>query len=411
MKRFFIIPAVPALAALFLLTCITGTPQIRDAEGANEAGLNPAKESDFRIFDRGEEISINGYKGNAKDVVIPDLIQGKNVTAITDYAFEKKGLTSVVLPKNLKTIGKDAFKNNNLTKVDIPEGVTKIGSSAFFKNKLTEINLPGGVTEIETGAFSDNLLTGVTIPGNLKILNTNVFAENKLTGVVFSGGLEAIGGNSFRNNELSDIIIPDNIKAIGGAAFKNNKLTSVTIPKNVNRLESGAFEGNRIDKVIFENPGAFIDSDVFPGNNITSITIPDNFSFGLECPHFPYTGVNFVAFYLLNDLKGGTYTFNGTEWLLNGTAADYAFVYLAENVVVMNVDSVLIGASFLYDKTEPRKIIVKPGQHEIGIIYSMGNIRSETRSFLKLNALKGKNYAITYQLQPANKISFSLVEQ
>ncbi len=77
-------------------------------------------------------VRIDGYKGNINDVVIPEEIEGKRVTAI----------------------GKDAFICiSSVTSIKIPDSVTKIGSGAFnFCCSLTSITIPDGV-EIGEGAF------------------------------------------------------------------------------------------------------------------------------------------------------------------------------------------------------------------------------------------------------------------
>ena len=49
-------------------------------------------------------ISIDKYIGNAAEVVIPDTIDGKNVTEIGKEAFRSADITSVVMPQYLRAI-------------------------------------------------------------------------------------------------------------------------------------------------------------------------------------------------------------------------------------------------------------------------------------------------------------------
>jgi hypothetical protein len=86
--------------------------------------------SDF-IFEPNETgITINGYKGSSKTVIIPSVIDGKNVTCI------------------------NAFEYAELEEATIPSTVTKIGMYAFLDcSKLTKITIPSSVEEIEYGAF------------------------------------------------------------------------------------------------------------------------------------------------------------------------------------------------------------------------------------------------------------------
>jgi len=80
---------------------------------------------------------ITGYTGFARDVVIPERIDGVPVTAISNAVFKDKNLTSVSIPDNVKNIGPHAFTGNKLEKVIIGNEVDMM-TSAFppdFINK------------------------------------------------------------------------------------------------------------------------------------------------------------------------------------------------------------------------------------------------------------------------------------
>ena len=97
---------------------------------------------------------ITGYKGFARDVVIPERIDGITVTSIGNSVFRDKNLTSVSIPDNIKNIGPNAFTGNKLEKVIIGNEVDMM-TSAFppdFINKyLDEPRKAGG-----TYSFSDD---------------------------------------------------------------------------------------------------------------------------------------------------------------------------------------------------------------------------------------------------------------
>ena len=57
----------------------------------------------------GDEATITGYTGSAKNIVIPSELGGKPVTAIADKAFYGYKTPNIYIPKTIKKIGEDAF--------------------------------------------------------------------------------------------------------------------------------------------------------------------------------------------------------------------------------------------------------------------------------------------------------------
>lgn len=79
-----------------------------------------------------DEVTINGYRGDATVLSIPSHIDGLPVTAI----------------------GREAFKNSVLTEVTVPNTVKKIDWFAFYgSGQLAKVVLPESVTKIEYGVF------------------------------------------------------------------------------------------------------------------------------------------------------------------------------------------------------------------------------------------------------------------
>lgn len=71
---------------------------------------------------------------NNKEMTIPSTINGVDVTAIGENAFENLGLTKATLLEKLETIGKAAFAGNKLTTVDVPDTMKEIAADAFSGN-------------------------------------------------------------------------------------------------------------------------------------------------------------------------------------------------------------------------------------------------------------------------------------
>ena len=140
------------------------------------------------------EVTITGYDVPCgKDVIVPETINGANVTRIGDYAFTVfgvevnklsnitnnnttnllvnryeiynvkpiagsapgLGITSVTLPNTIKSIGDKAFHNNQITEIDFSNlsNLSEIGSSAFYGNPLSYVHLENTSASIGDCAF------------------------------------------------------------------------------------------------------------------------------------------------------------------------------------------------------------------------------------------------------------------
>ena len=80
--------------------------------------LYSQNEGDFEVRQNADNtITIIGYNGAIKDVVIPSTLYGLTVTVIGHSAFMDKGLTSVVIPDTVTIIQGDdrngAFSRNS----------------------------------------------------------------------------------------------------------------------------------------------------------------------------------------------------------------------------------------------------------------------------------------------------------
>jgi len=107
-----------------------GTAGEKAGFDSNGNDLAELKE-DFVYSERNGKITITGYNGEAKDVVIPDRINNLPVT----------------------TIGGSSFAGMRLTNITVPDTITCIEGSAFYRNKLRHVTIPNSVTDIGWGAF------------------------------------------------------------------------------------------------------------------------------------------------------------------------------------------------------------------------------------------------------------------
>ncbi len=236
-------------------------------------------------------MTITGYTGDETDLVIPGEINGKEVTSIGDFAFEKcYSLTSIEIPAGVTSIGESAFKYCNgltsitvdsknkyydsrdncnaiietgsntlirgcksskipagvtsignrafeecygLTSIEISAGVTSIGESAFeYCYSLTSIEIPAGVTSIGESAFKYcNGLTSITVDSKNKYYDS----RDNCNAIIETGSNTLIRG-------CKSSKIPAGVTSIGNRAFYNcNGLTSIEIPAGVTSIGESAF--------------------------------------------------------------------------------------------------------------------------------------------------------------------------
>lgn len=148
----------------------------------NKNGIDNA---DFAVSEYGENggITIDGYIGQAADLIIPEKIDGKMVEAISDSAFiEDNVLTSIIIPDTVKEIGDKAFYYCiNMTKVVVGSGVETIGNNAFWGcYAVTDFQIKGNALKtISDYAFSHlDGVESIKFPESVESVGVGAFEES-----------------------------------------------------------------------------------------------------------------------------------------------------------------------------------------------------------------------------------------
>lgn len=129
----------------------------------------------IKVEENSSGLTIIGSTGRANELAIPETIDGKKVTIISDGAFIGKGLKEVSIPDSVTVIGDGAFSFNKLETVTIGNNVTTIGRGAFSGNRLTSVTLGTNISVIGKGAFSNNLLEAVVLPASVTVIDDYAF--------------------------------------------------------------------------------------------------------------------------------------------------------------------------------------------------------------------------------------------
>ncbi|MDO5806674.1 MAG: leucine-rich repeat domain-containing protein, partial [Eubacteriales bacterium] len=222
----------------------------------------------------GDEATITGYTGSAKNIVIPSELGGKPVTAIADKAFYGYRTPNIYIPKTIKAIGEGAFQDTSYSdevRFICYEGTEKEWANIAIQKgngeldpehadgvpwfRLYECNLSGDMVY----QASDDAATlvryfgadsKVDIPAELGGKPVTEFAFgafgfcSSLTEVTIPKSVTSIGEYAFGYcSSLTKVIIPEGVTSIGKGAFGAcSSLMEVTIPKSVTSIGKWAFD-------------------------------------------------------------------------------------------------------------------------------------------------------------------------
>ena len=299
-------------------------------------------------LDDANRATITGYSGNATALYIPDEIDGHEVVAIGDRAFQNRtdlrtvmipdsvidiermafcgcsNLDNVTLSKNLEKMEERAFGNcEKITQIEIPKsldiggawnagafagcanlkkvifekGTTKIASNLFSGcTGIEQINIPETVTEIKGYAFSGcTKLNTVSIPDSVTKIEFRAFGGCiGLANVEIPDSVTEIESFAFAEcSNLSMLVLSKNLETMGERAFGNcEKITQIEIPKSLDiggAWNAGAFAGcTNLKKITFEKGTTKIANNLFSGcTGIEEINIPDTIT---EIKSYAFSG-------------------------------------------------------------------------------------------------------------------------
>lgn len=258
----------------------------------NAADANPASDFEYKVGKDG--ITITKYIGTDTDVVIPEKIDGKDVTVIERDVFSygynskvvsvdmpdtvnviaggafmyNKALTTVRLSNSLSEIGGSAFEGCiNLSTIQLPATLTKIGMRAFAEcTSLKQIKIPKSVTEWNSDSFVFSGLETIELEDGLTVLGETAFGGTKIKSIEIPGSVKVIPHGVFsRCEKLETVVLNKGIETIERIAFRNNtSLTKIIIPDTVVTCSEFAFiECTALEKVQFEGnaPSEFKNQD------------------------------------------------------------------------------------------------------------------------------------------------------
>ena len=254
-------------------------------------------------LDDANRATITGYSGNATALYIPDEIDGHEVVAIGDRAFQNRtdlrtvmisdsvteieaysfnnctNLSNVTLSKSLKYMGGRAFGScEKITQIEIPKSLDNCGNSGYASyhgpfgacSGLKKIIFEEGTKEISNNLFRGCTgLEEISIPASVIKIERYTFADcTNLKNVYFSNGVKNVENNAFTNcTSLTKVNIPDTVDSIGNSAFSGcTNLIEVHLPDKLKETASDTFSGcKKLTTINFPSTLTTIGNSAFSG--------------------------------------------------------------------------------------------------------------------------------------------------
>ena len=233
---------------------------------------NPPEDFGYCDYDDGK-IMLTYYGGTSKKVIIPDMIDGKTVYAVTKWAFEDNSeVEEIYLPDTVEAVEKMAFYGcTSLKKIYLGSmkkplderlgfahllagcsNLEWIGMSdeacfdlvsngsgyfeLFFSDMLTHLKyiyLGNSMTNIDYKLFYGDGLEYVEIGSENPIYRS-------VNGVVYSADMKelVVCGTAYKNSYYE---IPDGVEKIGAGFSKCTGIGRVKIPATVTEIKSDSF--------------------------------------------------------------------------------------------------------------------------------------------------------------------------
>ena len=268
--------------------------------------------------------TITGLSNYAKnkvglEVVIPNNINGCNITAIADNAFlSNSNMISVVIGNNVTNIGENAFARcSKLTSVVIPDSVITMGECAFFQcAKLTTASIGSGLKVLPKGTFGEcSKLASLTLNEGLKKIGELAIAKcSSLTELTIPNSVVELEYGALALNEsLITVNMGTGVRTIGESVFLNNtSLTTINLPEGIQTISKGLFGGcSSLESIELPSSVTTIADSVFAScSRLKSISIPKS-----------VTSIGETVFQYCKSLETVTFATDGAL----STVGDYLF--------------------------------------------------------------------------------------
>ncbi len=215
--------------------------------------------ADDIMFDTETGIIVD-YLGNATDLIIPETINGVNVTTIGNKAFYYSTFTTLTLPNNLTKICENAFERcESMISINIGSNVSVIEDYPFWycenlENIYVDDANPNFIDYDGVLATTSGLLvhyprgssrTEYTVPIGINAIKDWAFRGCNLNTVIFNDDVISFGTHTFHGSlTIETVELGYNTGTIDIYAFANcTNLKTVICGQNTNTIKKDSFFG------------------------------------------------------------------------------------------------------------------------------------------------------------------------
>lgn len=153
----------------------------------------------------------------------------KNITKISDYAFQKTGIIDIIIPNTVIYIGRMSFSGCiNTVNIYIPESVQFMGARAFSIQTTGSLyincDIPSSMPDGNPyqGVFAESNISKITIGESVKSIGDAAFMDcNQVKTIEYEEGnqLENIGYGAFGCPSVKEMPVPRSVKTMGDYPF------------------------------------------------------------------------------------------------------------------------------------------------------------------------------------------------
>lgn len=222
-------------------------------------------------------VTLCGYTGQNREIVIPEEINSRAVAAIEKDTFsDNSRITSVTIPSSVEEVGEGCFcRCEKLKSVTFAGSMKVLDTFCNECPRLEGVSIPYGVTEIRNSFRRCEALTDVTFSTSLSRLEDGCFRDDSaLRQINWSTGLTFIGDAFDGCGALTELRIPKGVTEIRGAFDNCASLTKVDLPDSLLYLNGGFNQCAALESVTMPGGIAFIGDAFCDCPRLSRVKVP-----------------------------------------------------------------------------------------------------------------------------------------